>query len=115
MTDTRAGSGALTAHYAEVIRYIETAVQSRVPRMFRGSGLTPDEVAEIAAGLAHAHHVAGREKSAVTTPPMWCSSSLTASFKGARPCFCEKPHGHEGMHRDGSCSWGIADAGDGAA
>ncbi len=48
----------LTAHYAELVRHIETLVTSRVPRLLRGPGLSDEEVATIAAGFEAAHRIA---------------------------------------------------------
>jgi len=54
----------LIEHYAEVIRYIETVITRRIPRLpFVNPplALTDDEVATVAEGLALAHQVAATE------------------------------------------------------
>ncbi len=57
-------SDALTAHYAEVIRFIESLITRRFPRVpftSAPAALTDAEVTIVARGLAHAHQVAQTE------------------------------------------------------
>lgn len=54
----------LTAHYVELVRFVEQTIAARVPRMFAPKPLTEAEVHILAQGFTAGHRIAEQQREA---------------------------------------------------